>query len=93
MSGRNWSDQPVELEGAEVVLSTYMDFPAVGGHGVEILHRDGAWYLTTGNLFGSQTVKCTSAENLLRCLNLALHAKKDAPVSVAPFGELMPAPI
>lgn len=92
MDNRNWLDQPREIEQAEVLLHTFIDIGPIKGHGIEIRKGPGAWYLTMGNLFGSQTVKCRDAEAVIRCLAAAMKAGKEAPVPVPGECQLLPSP-
>ena len=75
---KRWSDQPDEVLQGQVVLNTlYKD------RAVEVRScPDGTYYVTTGNLFGSQTVACRTVEQLLAVLQLASDAKGGKPVSV-----------
>ncbi len=96
MNPRNWTDQPEELEEAELVLSTSIEFPAVDSLEIRVRINTeklgSTWYLTTGNLFSSQTVKCASAADLIFALAAALTAQKDEPVNIGRWGELMKPP-
>lgn len=87
MSARSWNDQPLFLEGTEKLLHVFID-----GTSVEVRKAcDDAWYVTTGNLFGSQTIKAPSAESAMRLINLAMSTKKkDRPVKLPEGYELVP---
>jgi hypothetical protein len=77
MNAKTWDDQPDEVEHTTTLgsftITTRNTTPVHRGqvelrvkyaeHG-NLLH----WYLTAGNLFGSQTVKCESAAVVLNVL-------------------------
>lgn len=85
---RHWTDQPEVLEDLPVLHHFSM-----GSHVIDVFKKsDTEWYITAGNLFGSQTVKCPSAEKVLECLVLAGRRGK-AQVPKVPEGcELLAAP-
>ena len=85
MSGRSWSDQPAALEGAEIVFRSFLRFPG-GGQSAEVRRAGERWFLSVGNLFGSQTLECSGPEAALRALTRALSARGDEAVA-APLGE------
>ncbi len=60
----HWNDQPRELEDTECVLRFNTD-----GRILEIAHAHGRWYVTQGNLFGSQTVQCPDVLTAMRLAN------------------------
>jgi hypothetical protein len=73
---RRWKDQPKCLDGAEVLFTSSL-------HGliVEIRRVNSIYYVSTGNLFGSQTVKVLEADlvfYLLQTIQDALDANKEA---------------
>ena len=69
---RHWTDQPAMLEDLPVLHH----FRA-GDHVIDIFKKsDTEWYITAGNLFGSQTVRCPSAEKVLECLALSERRNK-----------------
>jgi hypothetical protein len=60
---RTWTDQPKALEGASILCSFKVDRPGGEYKIVEIRKLDGGVYaLTCGNLFGSETIECPSAD-------------------------------
>lgn len=70
---KSWTDQPDEVESAEILSQ----FTVKGLHGtVTIEMRKGRfsfdasprYYVTAGNLFGSQTVLCDSADVAFKVL-------------------------
>lgn len=63
----SWTDQPKEVEQAIVLLHCYVT--EVGG--VELRKgTEGVCYLSVGNLFGSQTLRCLNVEAALRALQI-----------------------
>ena len=64
MTEKTWNDQPDACEQA-VVLS---DFSIGDGYSVEVRKAQGVYYLTTGNLFGSQTLIATDADAMLSAI-------------------------
>ena len=61
----HWSDQPKECEGAEVMARIYVSDAGI----VEVRRGERSWYLTAGNLFGSQTLRCADAVVAWRALD------------------------
>jgi hypothetical protein len=73
---RTWSDQPRELEGAEVLCLFSLERHNETHH-VEVRRGPGtSIYLTFGNLFGSQTVLATDPLVAFRCIGLAGKSTK-----------------
>lgn len=72
MSERTWSDQPKVLSSCDVLSSFYVR--DVGQ--VEVRRRyvgyDGPaqYYVTVGNLFKSETVKCDDTDDVFAILNI-----------------------
>jgi hypothetical protein len=64
MTTRNWTDQPVELEEADVMFCANID-----GRIVEVRAGDAWWYVTVGNLWGSETLRVGNAREAFRVLN------------------------
>lgn len=61
MSARNWTDQPEELDNVPIVLRFYDEVM------IEVRKDQVDWtFVTAGNLFGSQTVKCPDLEQALQ---------------------------
>ena len=85
---RSLTDQPEILEGAEVLVDF---FAKQVGARFEVRKTDGAFFLTTGNLFGSQTVKAPDAESVLRVIGLAMNRDEgsEAPVALPDECEIM----
>lgn len=74
---RTWTDQPDVVAGLPVSASLYLR-----SRSVEIRKAaGGAYYVTQGNLFGSETLFCKDADAMLRALQVIGHAG-DKPVEV-----------
>lgn len=88
----NWIDQPKILEQAPVVCRFHLDGKMVEVRKLTHPNVDHSlWFITAGNMFGSQTVKCPSAEKVLELIHLAEHRpNKDQPASVPEGCELIP---
>lgn len=67
---KRWVDQPDCVEGARVLLHQYVG----EAQSVEIRRKDDMYFLSVGNLFGSQTVLCPSSESTFECLDLVSRA-------------------
>ena len=67
MSDLKWTDQPSELNAAQNVTDFNMK---VGDSlaSVQVLRNGDIWYFTSGNLFGSQTLRASSPEAVFQCL-------------------------
>jgi hypothetical protein len=94
VSPRTWEDQPEELERADLLLSCSINFPNSEATVAEIRCalpscRDETWYLTTGSLFSSQTIKCTTVFSLLANLKAACEATRGKPVLLVAEAVLM----
>lgn len=71
----SWSDQPKVLENA---------VPKFKGRVGEFLCEvrcekklsDPTWYVTQGNLFGSQTLKCEDVDSVFRALNIIAEGQR-----------------
>jgi hypothetical protein len=88
MTDRSWRDQPKILEGAKVKTTFRLSHQQV-----EIREAsDGTYYVTVGNLFGSQTLYVPDAAKVLDAIEhvkLALEAREkneDAPATSPPEG-------
>jgi len=85
---KQWTDQPDCVLGCVIFLHIY-----VGDRGVEVRkdENNDCWYITVGNLFGSQTLRAANCEAVLRVVhwvgNKRLHSK--APVEVPSGCELV----
>lgn len=53
MFKKSWDDQPDEVVVAGVILRMT---PSKSSHAIEVRHGKGKYYVTNGNLFGSQTL-------------------------------------
>ncbi|MHC4933795.1 MAG: hypothetical protein ACYTGV_16575 [Planctomycetota bacterium] len=69
-----WTDQPAVLENAESIAVIALD----NGRIAQILRRPVAawveWYVTVGNLFGSQTVRVRDLEGAVRLIDSVSQA-------------------
>lgn len=63
---KQWTDQPDCVLGCVIYLNIY-----VGDRGVEVRkdENNDCWYLTAGNLFGSQTLRAANCETVLRAVH------------------------
>lgn len=68
---RQWTDQPEILETAEVLCT----FTIGSGVIAEVRRSTSLWYLTTGNLFGSQTIQSQSPEGVFRAIDAAYRVR------------------
>tara|TARA_R100000458_G_scaffold56186_1_gene60839 strand:- start:609 stop:908 length:300 start_codon:yes stop_codon:yes gene_type:complete len=70
---KTWEDQPDEIEGLPILLDTKIDCPATKLAGTEHtqIRKDklGRYYLTFGNLFGSETQFFDHVDDLFSTLN------------------------
>jgi len=86
---RGWSSQPVEVEDHEILC----DFFHKGlGQVVEI--RKG-YFVTVGNLFGSQTIKVPNADTALRIIDALSKLPEDGEIELKNFPgcEIIEAPV
>jgi len=81
---RGWDDQPKLLERIPLVLHT-----SIEANVVEVRHGGGAfYYVTVGNLFGSQTIECDSADVAFGIIELV--GKKKRSLSLPAGARLVP---
>lgn len=75
---RTWTDQPACLDGTHIVAT--ISLPNATAEVRKASAPLGApgwtWYVTIGNLFGSQTLKCCDAETALMCIAAAGRNRK-----------------
>jgi hypothetical protein len=81
---RTWTDQPLEVEGSEVMLS-FSGQRAV----VEVRKGPATWYVSAGSLFGSQTVRCPDAETAMRVAHAVARASGKKAAGVPAGCELL----
>jgi hypothetical protein len=67
---KSWTDQPDACEHAEV-LCTFSITRKGDMHQVEVRHNNGDFYLTFGNLFGSQTIRAQDGMAAFRVIRVA----------------------
>jgi hypothetical protein len=85
---RSWNDQPAEVSAAARLCSFSME-----GVQIEIRHSTTTpWYVTAGNLFGSQTLRCEGAECALRAVEALKLRHRDRPVQLPPGCVLLSEP-
>lgn len=94
---KDWTDQPAEIA-ATIGMATI----STRGHSVVVYRGPdaigpyGAWrnyYITIGNLFGSQTVEVPSADHALTMLGMisdALAEERRPPQKLPPWATLLP---
>jgi hypothetical protein len=73
--GKHWDDQPDEVEGHTVVFRAF-----IYSHIVEVRSASNGgphFYVTGGNLFGSQTVRCVDAPTAFRVMDATVKASLD----------------
>lgn len=75
---RRWLDQPIIVENAPIKISAF-----VKGRILE-LRSDGQsrHFVTTGNLFGSQTIACDSLEDAVSAYGIAAEAPEGGQMSL-----------
>lgn len=94
-SQKTWLDQPDEVMNAAIKLHFH-----TGEHSVEVRaleepdvynepHIQRTFYVTTGTLFGSQTIKVYGTEVLLSVLNLAAKTRRKEPAKLPANCELL----
>ena len=69
-----WTDQPKVLEQANILFSAH-----IGGEDrrlVEVRNNGETFYVTQGNLFGSQTLKCDDIFAAFRAMQLIANPPK-----------------
>jgi hypothetical protein len=65
MATLSWNDQPEFLRDATEITHFFAK------RGIHIYKLGAKYYLTTGNLFGSQTIETGDVEVLLKCVGIA----------------------
>jgi hypothetical protein len=84
MYTRNWKDQPAVLEKGEKILSIFMKDCI---EAVQIKEGpDAGFFVTVGNLFGSQTIKVTSANDVIAMLQMVYDRQSGAKSRDIPDG-------
>ena len=82
----HWTDQPKECAGTELISRVYLR----GVGAVEIRRGPSCWYLTAGNLFGSQTLRCADATVAWQALDAIYNRpRKREPVRPPKGAELI----
>lgn len=85
---KHWNDQPNELENSQLICDFYLNNRHVALH---VYKLENTFYVTIGNLFGSQTIKCPSVESVLTIIGIASKSKDgDNPKDLPPGFVLMP---
>lgn len=69
MTTLNWTDQPRFLRDAKELTSFYAN------RAIHVYKLGAKYYMTTGNLFGSQTIEVGDAALLVELIGLAANAK------------------
>lgn len=85
MYKKRWTDQPDDVKNYPVVLHFFCE-RSIEVRKVE--RRDFAYYVTTGNLFGSQTLRVRDEGTLFAVLQIAT-GKKDKAQDLPPGAEVM----
>lgn len=79
-----WKDQPDERENATLVIPIKIyDKGSIGELWRINQGGEWEWFVTVGNLFGSQTVKCKtieSAAEVIRLINVGRTSWRDLPM-------------
>jgi hypothetical protein len=73
----HWTDQPKTLDGLVVLFRTF-----VKGRIIEVRRGTNCYYVTTGNLFGSQTIRAASAEAAFTVMHLAASFDDGQPMDL-----------
>jgi len=84
---KNWTDQPDEVENAKVLCRFYSK-SASALFEVRKGHVDDAspYYLTTGNLFGSQTVKAFNPDDIFHLIGVVIDREDSEKIVALPLG-------
>lgn len=62
---RGWEDQPAELEAGERLADMWVS----GTRSCQVIKYEGHYYVSVGNLFGSQTVRAPSADEAFKIID------------------------
>ena len=87
MSPTTWNDQPAAVEALPIALSAFMHDKIVE------IRSDGVApeaFVSVGNLFGSQTLRCDSLFTAVRLAHAIAQAKKGRALDPPPGTELLP---
>jgi len=84
MHKKNWTDQPDEVTRAEPICSMFLKMPGISVE-VRRIDYETAYFLTTGNLFGSQTIKAPDANTVFRILDKIAHMSNGATLEIEKF--------
>ena len=77
-----WADQPREVVDLPVVCKFYAS-PRL----IEVRKGAQGWYyVTIGNLFGSETIECASTDVAWEVVDLATSVDEDGPKAKLPLG-------
>ena len=79
---RQWTDQPSVIEGATIF------YGRVGERLVQVIQSDvvkDQFFVTTGNLFGSQTITVQKANNVLRILELIANSVENKQIELPSY--------
>ena len=64
-----WTDQPSKVNNAKIVFRAY-----INSRIIEVRDAGKGWYyVTIGNLFGSQSIECASVDVAFKVMNDAAH--------------------
>lgn len=87
--GTKWTDQPSALEGAEEIATIAL----ASGRTAQVLRRPHKawveWYVTFGNLFGSQTVRVRDLESATRLMGAVSVVGDDDAVDLKAFHAML----
>lgn len=86
---RNWTDQPPEVEAAEIVVSNVKVGDDTLRAEVRAKSDGSTCYVTIGNLFGSSTVRCVGPVTALRVLGLAMEGRREQKLVKLPPGAVL----
>jgi hypothetical protein len=79
---RRWTDQPVEVETAPILCSFFLKAACST---IEVREGASQCYFTTGNLFGSQTLRVPNLATCFRLIQAVVERKDDEPLRISRF--------
>jgi hypothetical protein len=82
---RKWNDQPASLAESSQVF----EYIPLGGSGsAQILLFGGMWYLTVGNLFGSQTVRSANIATIGKVVHDLALRKGEEKIKLSKYDDV-----
>ena len=81
---RHWTDQPQIVEEAKVLARFFLKGPGVTVEVRQIGYNDGM-FITTGNLFGSQTIRVVDHQTAFRLIGAVAELESSQEVQISRF--------